>query len=142
MDYFLDLTIKDKILDKLYDDENSCIEKNRVYLNIKQMDIDYIDTQLDIVYWYAWKGKKNQSNKVMVYLINDMVKNKNYSAIDYVLFKVNVNRLNSASMDALRRTTSKIKYLNFRNEFIDTLTNMYNDKILNYELSEKFMLEE
>lgn len=113
-----------------------------VYRNIESKYIEYIDTQLDVVYWYSYVGKRNQSNKVMVYLINDMIKTKNYIAIDYVLQSVDIKRLNSSSVDALRRSTSRLKLLNFRNKFINNLIFMFNNNQLSYELSDRFMLEE
>jgi len=159
MNYFLNITNTENTLRDfysnrtIYDEEEwflseiDCykylnLENNIIYLNIESKFIEYINTQLDIVYWCVCVGKKNQSNKVMVYLINDMVKTGNYIAIDYVLYNVDVNRLNSASMDALRRTTSKLKQLNFRTKFINDLTIMFNNHQLSYDLSDRFMLEE
>lgn len=112
-----------------------------VYCN-EDKYIEYIDTQLDVIYCYSALGKKSQSNKVMVYLISDMVKVRNYRAIDYVLYTVDINRLNSSSMEALRRTTSRLKKLNYRTKFINNLKTMYQNKELNYALNERFMLEE
>ena len=92
-DYFHKL---EKILD-IYSDESKCCKEKKslkefeenfeyiVYLN-KNKYIEYINTQLDVVYCYSTLGKKSQSNKVMVYLISDMVKVRNYEAIDYVLY--------------------------------------------------------
>lgn len=112
-----------------------------VYLN-EDKYIEYINTQLDVVYCYSALGKKSQSNKVMVYLISDMVKVRNYEAIDYVLYIVDIKRLNSSSMEALRRTTSRLEKLNHRRKFINKLKNMYQNKELDYALNDRFMLEE
>ena len=71
-----------------------------------------------------------------------MVKVRNYEAIDYVLYSVDIKRLNSSSMEALRRTTSRLKKLNYRRQFIQDLKTMYDNKELNYALNDKFMLEE
>lgn len=151
-DFFDDFHKSGGILD-IYSDEKKYYEGRKslkkleeyfeyiVYFN-EDKYIEYINTQLDVVYCYSALGKKNQSNKVMVYLISDMVKVRNYEAIDYVLYVVDIKRLNSSSMDALRRTTSRLKKLNHRRRFINNLKTMYQNKELNYALNDRFMLEE
>ncbi len=137
----------------IYSDEKKCYKDRNSLKNFEEFFeyivycnenkyIEYINTQLDVVYCYSAQGKKSQSNKVMVYLISDMVKVRNYEAIDYVLYSVDIKRLNSSSMEALRRTTSRLKKLNHRRRFISDLKTMYENKELNYALNDRFMLEE
>ncbi|MFX5834576.1 hypothetical protein ACT4ZA_02490 [Acinetobacter baumannii] len=151
-DFFDELHKLGSVIDIYSDEEKYYKERNSLknfekffehiyYLN-EDKYIEYINTQLDVVYCYSALGKKSQSNKVMVYLISDMVKVRNYEAIDYVLYTVDIKRLNSSSMEALRRTTFRLKNLNYRRRFISDLKTMYQNEELNYALNDRFMLEE
>lgn len=151
-DFFDNICKMGRILD-IYSEERNLYKVKKSLKNVEEFFeytvyfnqdkyIEYINTQLDIVYCYSALGKKSHSNKVMVYLISDMVKVRNYEAIDYVLYIVDIKRLNSSSVEALRRITSRLEKLNHRREFIDNLKNMYQNKELDYTLNDRFMLEE